>query len=197
MTVILLFWNGISSNVQRLTAIITKSVNVQFCWLHNHISEPKITQDNMSEIDFYILHMRNILITGLSSPLTFDILLQAAGAVFVLIMWWLSESLTVVSHTPRKLLGFHWTTDRFWPDFADIKHDYTQEFYQSYSSCFAMSVPSQLTHWKYHSLRLNHQSMFWYIHFSVCLFSMINKGQVMKLQLSCYQLLLSFDSKAR
>ena len=36
--------------------------------------------------------------------------------------------------TPRKLLGFHWTEDRFWPDFADIKHDYTQEFYRSYTS---------------------------------------------------------------
>ena len=37
-----------------------------------------------------------------------------------------------VPQTPRKLLGR--TEDRFWPDFADIKHDYTQEFYQSYSS---------------------------------------------------------------
>ena len=35
--------------------------------------------------------------------------------------------------TPWKLLGFHWTEDRLWPDFADIKHDYTQEFYRSYS----------------------------------------------------------------
>ena len=33
-----------------------------------------------------------------------------------------------------KLLGFHRTEDRFWPDFADIKHDYTQEFYRSCSS---------------------------------------------------------------
>ena len=36
--------------------------------------------------------------------------------------------------TPWKLLGFHWTKDRFWPDFTDIKHDYIQEFYRSYSS---------------------------------------------------------------
>ena len=36
--------------------------------------------------------------------------------------------------TPRKLLGFHRTEDRFWPEFADIKHDYTQELYWSYSS---------------------------------------------------------------
>ena len=38
------------------------------------------------------------------------------------------------TQTPRKLLGFYRTEDRFWPDFADIKHDYTQEFYRSYSS---------------------------------------------------------------
>ena len=36
--------------------------------------------------------------------------------------------------TLQKLLGFHQTEDRFWPDFADIKHDYTQECYRSYSS---------------------------------------------------------------
>ena len=36
--------------------------------------------------------------------------------------------------TPWKLLGFHRTEDRFWADFADIKHDYTQEFHRSYSS---------------------------------------------------------------
>ena len=36
--------------------------------------------------------------------------------------------------TPRKLWGFHRTEDRFWPDFAHTKHDYTQEFYQSYLS---------------------------------------------------------------
>ena len=36
--------------------------------------------------------------------------------------------------TPQKLLGFYWTEEGFWPDFADIKHDYTQEFYLSYSS---------------------------------------------------------------
>ena len=26
--------------------------------------------------------------------------------------------------TPQKLLGFNRTEDRFWPDFADIKHDH-------------------------------------------------------------------------
>ena len=31
--------------------------------------------------------------------------------------------------TPRKLVGFHRTKDRYWSDFADTKHDYTQEFY--------------------------------------------------------------------
>ena len=36
--------------------------------------------------------------------------------------------------TQRKLLGFYRTKDRFWSDFANIKHDYTQEFYQSYSA---------------------------------------------------------------
>ena len=28
--------------------------------------------------------------------------------------------------TPQKFLGFYWTEEGFWPDFADIKHDYTQ-----------------------------------------------------------------------
>ena len=37
-------------------------------------------------------------------------------------------------HEIIKLFGFHRTEDRFWPDFADIKHDYTQEFYRSYLS---------------------------------------------------------------
>ena len=36
--------------------------------------------------------------------------------------------------TQRKLLGFCQTEDRFLPDFADIKHGYTQNFYWSYSS---------------------------------------------------------------
>ena len=36
--------------------------------------------------------------------------------------------------TPLKLLGFYWTECRFGPDFADIKHCYTQKFYRSYSS---------------------------------------------------------------
>ena len=40
----------------------------------------------------------------------------------------------LLRQTQRKLLGFHQTEDRFGPDFADIKHDYTQEFYRSYSS---------------------------------------------------------------
>ena len=35
--------------------------------------------------------------------------------------------------TLRKLFGFYQTEEGFWPDFADIKHDYTQEFYRSYS----------------------------------------------------------------
>ena len=35
--------------------------------------------------------------------------------------------------TPRKLSGFHQTKERFWPDFADIKHYYTQVFYRSFS----------------------------------------------------------------
>ena len=36
--------------------------------------------------------------------------------------------------TPRKLLHFYRTEEGFWPDFADIKHDYTQELYRYYSS---------------------------------------------------------------
>ena len=35
--------------------------------------------------------------------------------------------------TPQKLLGFYRTEEGFWPDFTDFKHDYTQEFYRSYS----------------------------------------------------------------
>ena len=46
-------------------------------------------------------------------------------------MVWQSD--VVCKQTPGKLLGFYWTEDRFWPDFANIKH-YTQEFYRSYSS---------------------------------------------------------------
>ena len=42
--------------------------------------------------------------------------------------------LAVLSQTPRKLLGFYWIKCRFWPDFAYIKHCYTQKFYCSYSS---------------------------------------------------------------
>ena len=47
---------------------------------------------------------------------------------------WLHASHLGLDQTPQKLLGFHRTEDRFWPDFADIKHDNTQEFYWSYSS---------------------------------------------------------------
>ena len=35
--------------------------------------------------------------------------------------------------TPQKLLAFYRTEEGFWSDFADFKHDYTQEFYQSCS----------------------------------------------------------------
>ena len=35
--------------------------------------------------------------------------------------------------TLQQLLGFYQTEDTFWPDFADIKHNYTEEFYRSYS----------------------------------------------------------------
>ena len=38
------------------------------------------------------------------------------------------------TQTLQKLLGFHWTEDWLWPDFADIKYDYAHEFYRSYSS---------------------------------------------------------------
>ena len=33
--------------------------------------------------------------------------------------------------TRQNLLGFYRTKEGFWPDFADFKHDYTQEFYCS------------------------------------------------------------------
>ena len=47
---------------------------------------------------------------------------------------WRLSDVGIYKQTPRKLLGFYRTKDRFWPDFANIKHDYTQEFYRSYSS---------------------------------------------------------------
>ena len=48
----------------------------------------------------------------------------------------LTRSLKLVA-APRhreNFLGFYRTKDRFGPGLADIKHDYTQQFYQSYSS---------------------------------------------------------------
>ena len=53
--------------------------------------------------------------------------------------------------TPRNLLGFHRTEDRFWPDFADIKHDYTQQFYRSYSSFISQCPRTGKFHgvWQY------------------------------------------------
>ena len=49
--------------------------------------------------------------------------------------WWEIDLFTVrLFQTPQKLSGFHRTEDRFWRDFADMKQEYTQEFYRSYSS---------------------------------------------------------------
>ena len=43
------------------------------------------------------------------------------------------ETSDMLSQTPWKLSGFYQTEDGFWPDFVDLKYDYTQEFYKSYS----------------------------------------------------------------
>ena len=43
-----------------------------------------------------------------------------------------------------KLSGFYQNKVGFWPDFADIKHDYTQEFYQSYSSVISKCLEDRL-----------------------------------------------------
>ena len=43
-----------------------------------------------------------------------------------------------------KLSGFYQNKVGFWPDFADIKHDYTQEFYQSYSSVNSKCLEDRL-----------------------------------------------------
>ena len=43
------------------------------------------------------------------------------------------STLFSVIQTPRKLWSFHRTEGEFWPDFVDFIHDYTQEFYRSYS----------------------------------------------------------------
>ena len=69
--------------------------------------------------------------------------------VYVPSQWEMTLQFNVVSHwlgtftkwsqlhlteqTPRKLWSFHWTEGGVWPDFVDFKHDYTQEFYRSYS----------------------------------------------------------------
>ena len=45
----------------------------------------------------------------------------------------ISELKPELQQTPQKLLGFYRTEEEFWPDFTDIKHDYTQEFNWSYS----------------------------------------------------------------
>ena len=75
------------------------------------------------------------LATG-STPWT-DMVLWSTHVLSTLIHWnkYLSDVSAIFKHvqTPRKLLGFHQTENRFGPDLADIKHDYTQEFYQSYS----------------------------------------------------------------
>ena len=57
--------------------------------------------------------------------------IRCAGVSFQPYLSWLNMR---KPQTPRKLLGFHRIEDRFWPDFTDIKHDYTQKFYRSYSS---------------------------------------------------------------
>ena len=44
-----------------------------------------------------------------------------------------SVTVLAVLQTPRKLRSFHRTEGGVWPDFVDFKHDYTQEFYRSYS----------------------------------------------------------------
>ena len=49
----------------------------------------------------------------------------------------ISQTAHVYRQTPQKLLGFYRTKEGFWPDFADTKHDYTQEIYRSYSFFFS------------------------------------------------------------
>ena len=53
---------------------------------------------------------------------------------------WISPNVKV-KQKPRKLSGFYWIEDRFWPNFADTEHGYTQEFYWSYWS-FISNRPS-------------------------------------------------------
>ena len=42
--------------------------------------------------------------------------------------------------TPRKLLNLYRTEEGFWPDFADIKYDYTQYFYRSLNHLLSANV---------------------------------------------------------
>ena len=69
------------------------------------------------------------------------------AAIFLMGMKWLTHwalgdmaVLWNVMWTPRKLLGFCRTEEGFWPDFTDIKPDYTQKFYWSYSSFISKCV---------------------------------------------------------
>ena len=61
------------------------------------------------------------------------------GALYLHLMWAVTSICRGLEHspvhlqTPRKLLGFYRTKEGFQPDFADFKHDYTHEFYRSYS----------------------------------------------------------------
>ena len=47
--------------------------------------------------------------------------------------------------TPRKLLSFHLPGEWFWPDFANFKHFYTQEFNRSYSFFLSANVRGKIS----------------------------------------------------
>ena len=62
--------------------------------------------------------------------------------------------------TLRTLLCFYWTEEGFWPDFADIKHDYTQEFYRSCPSFISQSLWIQLVETLYFSILISRAETF-------------------------------------
>ena len=54
---------------------------------------------------------------------------------------WADNFVSISRHW--KLFGFYRTAEGFWPDFADFTHDYTQEFYRSYSVCYQQMSEDQ------------------------------------------------------
>ena len=78
-------------------------------------------------------HNGNLIIKNSISSVCFDFFLNP---MIPSVCFNFSESNDPIMsqfQTPRQLWDFYWTKEGFWPDFADFKHDYTQELYRLYS----------------------------------------------------------------